>query len=103
MVVVAVWTPRSVSEVGNLAPPSTPSVRCQTALPSPPFPQRIKPPQHPSAMVRRGAVTVGPAVNEMGVYGIFLSDGRDVLHNEPAGHLLRTKVGFLALALLSCP
>jgi glutathione synthase len=54
-------------------------------------------------MVRRGAVTVGPAVNEMGVYGIFLSDGRDVLHNEPAGHLLRTKVGFLALALLSCP
>ncbi len=37
-------------------------------------------------------MTVGPAVNELGVYGIFLSDGKEVLHNEAAGHLLRTKV-----------
>jgi hypothetical protein len=54
--------------------------------------QRICPPQHPSVMVRRGVVTAGPAVNELGVYGVFLSDGVHTALNEPAGHLLRTKV-----------
>jgi hypothetical protein len=73
----------------SLAPRMTCSASC--GLSFGPW-QRICPPQHPSAMVRRGAVTVGPAVNELGVYGIFLSDGKEVLHNEAAGHLLRTKV-----------
>ena len=44
-------------------------------------------------MVRRGAVTTGPAVNELGVYGLFLGDGVTVTMNEVGGHLLRTKVG----------
>ncbi len=63
--------------------------------------QRICPPQHPAAMVRRGTIMTGPAVNEMGVYGVFLGDGTTSLLNESAGHLLRTKARTVPFSL-SC-
>ena len=31
-------------------------------------------------------------ISELGVYGVFLGDGRQVLLNKQAGHLLRTKL-----------
>jgi hypothetical protein len=43
-------------------------------------------------MVRLGKPTSALALNEIGVFGVFLGDGSRVLLNEPAGHLVRTKV-----------
>lgn len=55
--------------------------------------ERVFPRPAPTWFVRSGAVARLPAVSELGVYSVYLSDGADSpLLNVPAGHLLRTKV-----------
>ncbi|TPX34917.1 glutathione synthase [Synchytrium microbalum] len=51
----------------------------------------IKAPVRKSIMVRLGKVIPGDVVSEVGIYGIWISEG-DIVHmNETGGHLLRTK------------
>ncbi|CAG8518646.1 6993_t:CDS:10 [Paraglomus brasilianum] len=52
----------------------------------------IKPPPMKNTVLREGELISGPMASELGIYGIFIAtqDG-EVLVNEPAGHLLRTK------------
>ncbi len=58
--------------------------------------QRIFPPNQSSDLVRRGAVVHAATVSEFGVYSVLLTDASgEVVMNKAAGHLLRTKVGFL--------
>jgi len=37
-------------------------------------------------------LTDSNGVSELGIYGLFLSDGEKVIINSSGGHLLRTKV-----------
>jgi len=58
--------------------------------------ERILPPPQPAILVRRGQVSTGPTLSELGVFGAFLAvEGHNttatVLINEYAGHILRTK------------
>jgi glutathione synthase len=56
--------------------------------------ERLFPPSQTSILLRGGVVEgSGETVSELGCYGTILvsHDGRDVLHNEYAGFLLRTK------------
>ncbi|ORX50547.1 glutathione synthase [Hesseltinella vesiculosa] len=48
------------------------------------------PPVH-NAMLREGQVIQGQVVSELGIYGIYLSDGNKEVVNNVGGHLLRTK------------
>jgi len=41
--------------------------------------------------MRDGVVTIDKTVSELGIYGAFLGDGRNIYCNESCGHLLRTK------------
>ncbi|TPX50159.1 glutathione synthase [Synchytrium endobioticum] len=51
----------------------------------------IRAPYRTNIMVRQGNLITGDVVSELGVYGIWISEG-DVVHvNESGGHLLRTK------------
>lgn len=43
-------------------------------------------------MVREGQAANVDAVSELGIYGTFVRKGRQVLSNNEAGLLLRTKV-----------
>ncbi|KAK9766737.1 Glutathione synthetase [Basidiobolus ranarum] len=52
----------------------------------------IVPPTIENVVVRQGQLYDGKFVSELGVYGIWISDGSKVLVNENAGHLLRTKL-----------
>jgi len=54
--------------------------------------ERIVPPTHAVPLMREGELDGGECISELGVYGVFLGDGRQVLLNEQAGHLLRTKL-----------
>jgi glutathione synthase len=56
--------------------------------------QRIQAPQRPAFLVRDGAVTSGPAISELGVFGTFVGDTfkGDVQVNGYAGYLVRTKL-----------
>jgi len=54
--------------------------------------ERIFPNEVRGLFVREGKVVDGKALQEMGVYGIFLGDGNKVIFNEHAGQLLRTKL-----------
>ncbi|OAD73602.1 hypothetical protein PHYBLDRAFT_181285 [Phycomyces blakesleeanus NRRL 1555(-)] len=51
----------------------------------------IKTPPSKNLMVREGEIIEGDVASELGIYGIYLSDGDKVLVNEVGGHLLRTK------------
>ena len=42
-------------------------------------------------MVREGKATEGESLSELGIYGTFVRHGDEVLLNNEAGHLLRTK------------
>jgi glutathione synthase len=42
--------------------------------------------------MREGLLDGGAATCELGVYGVILSDGKRVLANRSAGHLLRVKL-----------
>ena len=51
----------------------------------------IQPPSLNNVMLRKGEIIQSDVVSELGIYGIWVSDG-DVCHlNESGGHLLRTK------------
>jgi len=54
--------------------------------------ERIRPPTSSVPLMRDGELDGGPCTCELGVYGVFLGDGRRVLLNQPAGHLLRVKL-----------
>lgn len=54
--------------------------------------QRIVPPTHAVPLMRDGALDGGACISELGIYGVFLGDGRQVLLNKQTGHLLRTKL-----------
>jgi glutathione synthase len=51
----------------------------------------IKPPPLKNIMIRRGKAIESDVISELGVYGIWVSDGDVCLLNECGGHLLRTK------------
>lgn len=53
--------------------------------------QRILPPAHRAIMLRLGQATEAETLSELGVFGVYLRRGRDVLLNREAGHLVRTK------------
>jgi len=61
--------------------------------------ERVFPPVAPALLVKAGALTVQPAVSELGIYSVWISapaagdDGKGVtvVLDEGAGHLLRTK------------
>ena len=53
--------------------------------------RRIHAPAATSAGVRQGELLKFRGINEMGVFGVFLSDGATVYVNAAAGYLLRTK------------
>ena len=46
-------------------------------------------------MVRKGKLLEVPSISELGIYGTFIRRGDQVLLNEEAGHLVRTKVSCL--------
>ena len=54
--------------------------------------QRIMPPFQPAWLVRGAAVSQGPSVSELGVFGTFLAADDQVLLNCYGGHILRTKL-----------
>ncbi|OZJ05784.1 hypothetical protein BZG36_01294 [Bifiguratus adelaidae] len=51
----------------------------------------IRTPPQRNIMVREGELIEGEVISELGVYGIYLSDGKTVYANKTGGHLLRTK------------
>ena len=53
---------------------------------------RIFPPVAGAHMVKEGALHADiPALSELGIYGVSLSDSKGVMLNEVAGHVIRTK------------
>jgi len=54
--------------------------------------ERIVAPTHPALLMKGTQVEGGPSICELGIYGVFLGDGRRVLLNQAAGHLLRVKM-----------
>ena len=50
------------------------------------------PPFHPGVFMRGGEVMRGKATSEIGVFGTFLGDGKNELHNEYGGYILRSKL-----------
>lgn len=42
-------------------------------------------------MVRNGQATLADTLSELGIYSTFVRRGNEVLRNEEAGHLVRTK------------
>jgi len=53
---------------------------------------RIVPPPINVHFLREGILTNSSGVSELGIYGLFLSDGDKIIENSCGGHLLRTKV-----------
>ena len=51
----------------------------------------ISPPSFQNIIVRKGIYHQGPVISELGIYGVFVTDGQIVHMNEACGHLLRTK------------
>jgi len=54
--------------------------------------ERIRPPSSPMPLMRDGMLDGGDCTSELGIYGAILSDGKETLWNECAGHLLRVKL-----------
>ena len=54
--------------------------------------QRIRPARHRSVLLRNEEHFVEDTVSELGIYGTFIRRGTEILLNQSAGHLLRTKV-----------
>ena len=54
--------------------------------------ERIRPPTASVPLMRDGELDGGPCTSELGVYSVFLGDGRRVHLNQSAGHLLRVKL-----------
>jgi len=53
--------------------------------------ERIKPKPLKNTFVRNSVLTEAEVVSELGIYGIFIAKGNEVLYNKEGGHLLRTK------------
>ncbi|KAI1317202.1 hypothetical protein EDD11_008894 [Mortierella claussenii] len=51
----------------------------------------IRPPITKNVLLRKGELQRADVVSELGVYGIYLHDGHQVVRNDNGGHLLRTK------------
>ncbi|KAF8941257.1 hypothetical protein BGZ58_000542 [Dissophora ornata] len=51
----------------------------------------IRPPVTKNVLLRKGELRRANVVSELGVYGIYLHDGKKVVRNDNGGHLLRTK------------
>lgn len=54
--------------------------------------QRIMPPINRSVLVRNGEAVESNSLQELGIYGTFIRVGGEVMLNETAGHLVRTKM-----------
>jgi len=53
---------------------------------------KIKPVPKKTVVIRDGQkLIINEAVSELGMYSSFISKGEEVILNEPAGHLVRTK------------
>lgn len=50
-------------------------------------------------MIREGKLSEVDSISELGIYGVFLRKGNEIILNEEAGHLVRTKVNFSFLCL----
>ena len=73
---------------------ATPHLRLDATLGEYILMERLFPPSQTSILLRGGKIEgAGETVSELGCYGTILvsHDGKDVLHNEYAGFLLRTK------------
>ena len=56
------------------------------------FMSMIRPPAAPAVLVRSGAASKPlPTLCELGIFSTFLGNGSNIVYNEFAGHLLRTK------------
>ena len=53
--------------------------------------ERIRPPEALGLLMRRGRVVSESIVSELGIYGIFLQKGEEIVINEDHGYLLRSK------------
>ena len=53
--------------------------------------ERIQPAVNRSLVMREGHVTEGEVLSELGIYGVVLRVGSELLLDKAAGHLLRTK------------
>ena len=53
--------------------------------------ERIFPPREDAFLMRNAEVQHGPALSELGIYSVYLGDGKMSYLDEEAGHLLRTK------------
>ncbi|GJQ10546.1 hypothetical protein GpartN1_g2831.t1 [Galdieria partita] len=51
----------------------------------------LRPKEYPNYLVRNGVALFGNCISELGIFGVFLSSGDELLFNQPMGHLLRTK------------
>ncbi|KAF9999965.1 hypothetical protein BGZ80_005048 [Entomortierella chlamydospora] len=51
----------------------------------------IRPPITKNVLLRKGELQRADVVSELGIYGIYLHDGRKEIRNDNGGHLLRTK------------
>ncbi|KAF9585047.1 hypothetical protein BGW38_004109 [Lunasporangiospora selenospora] len=51
----------------------------------------IRPPVTKNVLLRKGELQRADVVSELGVYGIYLHDGKKAVRNDNGGHLLRTK------------
>lgn len=54
--------------------------------------QRIRPKANKGAMLKKGQCTVDDTLSELGIYGTFIRKGNDVILNNVAGQMMRTKV-----------
>jgi glutathione synthetase len=54
--------------------------------------ERVFPKLQPVLLLREGQAVEGKGISELGVFSVFLGGGGGVLVNQPAGHLLRTKL-----------
>ena len=52
---------------------------------------KIFPPENDAYILREGKLTKEKCINEIGIYGIILSDDTQVHMNKTAGYLVRTK------------
>jgi len=51
----------------------------------------IKPPPARNIILRNGKLEEGGVISELGIYGTCIWGNKEILHNEEAGYLLRTK------------
>jgi glutathione synthetase len=54
--------------------------------------ERVFPAEAEAVFVRAGRHAAASALSELGIFGVYLGDGKSVRLNESAGHLLRTKI-----------